>query len=224
MNIKLQVLGQKMGDVMGVILLPLINIVTKLADKFMNLSPATQKFITIAVMLGAILGPLILTIGAIVSAIGFIISPIGLVVVGVMAAIAIFILLRKHLKLVGTIFLVALGPIGLVIFGIIFAVKLLIKHFDKVLAGLRKIRDVGGAVMDFLTPDAPGAGGQAGTNMGGYSSMPLVNSVMQNSNKTNTNNAAVEIHLKGATEGVKAKVTEGKNVSVNRGVMTAGAM
>lgn len=84
--------------------------ITKLVDKFNNLSPETQKMIIRIALIAAAIGPVLLLIGKVISVIstvidlgsklssviGLLTGPIGLVVAAIAAAIAIGVLLYKN--------------------------------------------------------------------------------------------------------------------------------
>lgn len=77
------------GETIGKNLLPIVarvaEAVAKLADRFSQLSPRVQKFILIGVGLVAVLGPLLVAVGAVVSAIGAIGLPVAAAIAGIVA-------------------------------------------------------------------------------------------------------------------------------------------
>lgn len=88
-------------------LMPAVSKITdwvgKLAAKFEELSPTTQKYVAIGLAVAAALGPLIVVVGAIVSAIGVlipVIAAVSLPMLAIVAAVALVIaagvLLYKH--------------------------------------------------------------------------------------------------------------------------------
>lgn len=79
------------------ILTKVIGFVSKLAEKFGNLSPTVQKFILAAAGLLAVLGPLVAIIGTLVTVIGFLAAnPIVLIIAGIAAlAVGLFVAYQK---------------------------------------------------------------------------------------------------------------------------------
>jgi hypothetical protein len=77
------------GETIGKNLLPIVakvaEAVAKLADRFSQLSPRVQKFILVGVGLVAVLGPLLVAVGAVVSAIGAIGLPVAAAIAGIVA-------------------------------------------------------------------------------------------------------------------------------------------
>lgn len=73
----LQDLGTTIGTVLLPIITPIIQKVTEWINKFNELSPATQKIITIVGLVVAVLGPVLVVVGTLISAIGSIIGLIG---------------------------------------------------------------------------------------------------------------------------------------------------
>lgn len=85
--------------------------IDKLTEKFKSLSPETKKFITYAVLIGAVLAPLALILGSLVGVIGlvfsglsvlatgfvFLASPIGIITTGILALVAGLYLLKNDL-------------------------------------------------------------------------------------------------------------------------------
>lgn len=96
-------LATAIGTSLLPIVTPIVQKITSWVQKFNELSPATQKVITIIGLVVAAIGPLVLIIGKIVTGIGALIgfiptllSPIGLVIAAVAAAIAIGVLIVKN--------------------------------------------------------------------------------------------------------------------------------
>ena len=77
------------GETIGKNLLPIVakvaEAVAKLAERFSKLSPTVQKFTLIGVGLVAVLGPLLVAVGAVVSAIGAIGLPVAAAIAGIVA-------------------------------------------------------------------------------------------------------------------------------------------
>jgi hypothetical protein len=77
------------GETIGKNLLPIVAQVAeafaRLAERFSQLSPGVQKFILIAVGLVAVLGPVLVAVGAVVSAIGAIGLPVAAAIAGIVA-------------------------------------------------------------------------------------------------------------------------------------------
>lgn len=85
--------------------------IDKLTEKFKSLSPETKKFITYAVLIGAVLAPLALILGSLIGVIGlvfsglsvlatgfvFLASPIGIITTGILALVAGLYLLKNDL-------------------------------------------------------------------------------------------------------------------------------
>lgn len=134
----------------------LVKIITILRNKFNELSPATKKVITYAILFGAILGPIIIVIGQLAIGLAGI-----LFLFGGFAKILVFIL--SPLKLIGVTLLILansfaflVSPIGLVIMVIGSLSYLVIRFgedikklgdnfiivFDFVLDKLRKVKDL----------------------------------------------------------------------------------
>lgn len=63
-------LSESMGGIINTAIVPLLDKLAGLADRFNNLSPATQKFILIGAAIAAVVGPILIGLGAVVSAIG----------------------------------------------------------------------------------------------------------------------------------------------------------
>ena len=87
----LQDLGTAIGTNLLPIITPVIQKITELVNKFNDLSPRTQKIITIVGLVVAALGPVIMIIGTLISSIGAIIGVLGMVtlpMLGIVAAIA----------------------------------------------------------------------------------------------------------------------------------------
>lgn len=118
---------EDLGTAIGTNLLPIITpIVNKLAEwvqKFADLDPATQKVITIAGILVAALGPVLIFIGKVATGIGSIIT-----------------LIPK----LGAAFTFLTGPVGIVI-GILAALVaagvLVYKNWDKIKAAAKKLKE-----------------------------------------------------------------------------------
>ncbi len=73
-----------------------IDLIVQVIDWFKGLSPETQKFIGIAIMLVASLGPVLMIVGKVITVLGLLMSPIGLIIIGIGAVIAIGVLLWKN--------------------------------------------------------------------------------------------------------------------------------
>ena len=117
----LQDLATAIGKNLLPIITPIIQKITQWIKKFSELSPETQKIITIVGMVAAVLGPVIIVLGHLATGIGAII---------------------KLLPMLGAAFKVALGPIGIIITAIGAAIAIgiaLYKNWDKVKAFLIKI-------------------------------------------------------------------------------------
>jgi len=106
----------------------LVKIITILRNKFNELSPATKKVITYAILFGAILGPIIIVIGqlaiglaGIIFLFGAIISPIGLMITAISSLSAVIVYLWDDIKKLGDNFIIV---------------------FDFVLDKLRKVKDL----------------------------------------------------------------------------------
>lgn len=63
-------LSESMGGIINTAIVPLLDKLAGLADRFNNLSPATQKFIVAGAAIAAVVGPILVGLGAVVSAIG----------------------------------------------------------------------------------------------------------------------------------------------------------
>lgn len=106
----IQDLASTVGAVLLPIITPIIQKISSLVQKFGELSPTTQKVITVIAMIVAAIGPLLVVIGGLISAVGTIITiaptvgaaftallgPIGIVIAAVAAAIVIGIKLYKN--------------------------------------------------------------------------------------------------------------------------------
>lgn len=91
----LQDLGTSIGTILLPIITPIIQKITELINKFNELSPQTQKIITIIGLVAAAIGPVLVVIGTLISSIGAIAGAIGLVtapMLGIAAIIAALIL------------------------------------------------------------------------------------------------------------------------------------
>lgn len=105
-----QDLGTSIGTVLLPIITPVIQKITQLINKFNELSPETQKIITIVGLVVAAIGPVLVILGTLASSIGSIISlvgvvgpviaglagPIAIAIAAVAAIIAIGVLLYKN--------------------------------------------------------------------------------------------------------------------------------
>lgn len=99
----LQDLGTAIGTNLLPIITPIIQKITELVNKFNDLSPRTQKIITIVGLVVAAVGPLLVVLGTIISSVGAVIGVVGalsapiMIAVGAIAAIiAIGVLLYKN--------------------------------------------------------------------------------------------------------------------------------
>lgn len=106
----------------------LVKIITILRNKFNELSPATKKVITYAILFGSILGPIIIVIGqlaiglaGVIFLFGAIISPIGLIITAISSLSAVIVYLWDDIKKLGDNFIIV---------------------FDFVLDKLRKVKDL----------------------------------------------------------------------------------
>ena len=85
----LQDLGTAIGTNLLPIITPVIQKVTELINKFNELSPRTQKIITIIGLVVAALGPVIMIIGTLISSIGAIIGVLGMVTLPMLGIVAV---------------------------------------------------------------------------------------------------------------------------------------
>ncbi len=86
----LQDLGTAIGSNLLPIITPVIQKITELLNKFNELSPRTQKIITIVGLIVAALGPALVIVGTLITSIGTIIGVLGAVtlpMIGIVAAI-----------------------------------------------------------------------------------------------------------------------------------------
>lgn len=90
---KFENVSADLGEKLLPIAIKALEFVSKLIDKFNNLSPETQKMILIIGGIVAAAGPLMVILGSIITLLGVLISPIGLIVVAITAVIAIVVLL-----------------------------------------------------------------------------------------------------------------------------------
>lgn len=87
----LQDLGTSIGTNLLPIITPLIQKITEIVNEFNELSPQTQKIITIVGLVAAAIGPVLVIIGTLISSIGSIVGVLGMVtapMLGIAAAIA----------------------------------------------------------------------------------------------------------------------------------------
>jgi len=116
-------LGTAIGTQVLPIITPIVQKITDILQKFSELSPATQKIITIVLMVVAALGPLLTIIGMMATGIGTILTV---------------------LPMLGGAFAALAGPVGIVI-GIIAALiaigVLLYKNWDKIKAAAGALKD-----------------------------------------------------------------------------------
>ena len=87
----LQDLGTSIGTNLLPIITPVIQKITEWINKFQELSPETQKIITIVGLVAAAIGPVLVIIGTLISSIGTIVGVLGMVtapMLGIAAAIA----------------------------------------------------------------------------------------------------------------------------------------
>ena len=87
----LQDLGTSIGTNLLPIITPVIQKITEWINKFQELSPETQKIITIAGLIAAAIGPVLVIIGTLITSIGSIVGVLGMVtapMLGIAAAIA----------------------------------------------------------------------------------------------------------------------------------------
>jgi len=92
----IQDLGTAIGTNLLPIITPIIQKITEWINKFNELSPATQKIITIVGLVAAVIGPLLVVLGTLISSIGAIIGAapaivgaMGTIITGVAPVIAI---------------------------------------------------------------------------------------------------------------------------------------
>jgi len=226
MIVKVSIMGQKLGDVMGEVFLPFIMKVGVLATKFGELSPGVKKFIVIAGVLVIALGPLLFILGSIAIAVAAISWPVVLVVAGIMllGAAITFIVIKwktwgKWIKRIGFGLLLLSGPIGILVAGII----LIHKKWDKLIGGfklgLKVVKKVGGFIK--------------GISLRGYSCTanllpkgdPRSQGIISNQARVvNTNNAKLEVKVTSDKDNIETNVSEDADfLEVDRGLMTAGA-
>ena len=86
----LQDLGTAIGTNLLPIITPVIQKITELINKFNDLSPRTQKIITIVGLVVAAAGPLLMIIGSIASGVGALIGVIGMISAPMIAVAAVF--------------------------------------------------------------------------------------------------------------------------------------
>ena len=87
----LQDLGTSIGTNLLPIITPVIQKITEWINKFQELSPETQKIITIVGLIAAAIGPVLVIIGTLITSIGSIVGVLGMVtapMLGIAAAIA----------------------------------------------------------------------------------------------------------------------------------------
>jgi hypothetical protein len=120
---KLNLAFRDMAESLGKVLVPILNTVTgwlsKLFAWFEQLSPSTKKWIVVAGLLLAALGPVLMILGALVTVIGVLISPITLVVLGIAALVFAFYKWRRVTMIILT-----------VLFPIIGLIRLIAEHFQ----------------------------------------------------------------------------------------------
>lgn len=99
----IQDLGTAIGTNLLPIITPIIQKITEWIGKFQELSPETQKIITIIGLIVAALGPVLVIVGTLISSIGAIIGVLGMItgpmlaiVAAIATVIAIGIVLYKH--------------------------------------------------------------------------------------------------------------------------------
>jgi len=88
----LQDLGTAIGTNLLPIITPVIQKITEWINKFQELSPETQKVITIVGLVAAAIGPVLVIIGTLISSIGAIVGALGIVtapMLGIAAVIAV---------------------------------------------------------------------------------------------------------------------------------------
>ena len=119
----IQDLGTSIGTTLLPIITPIIQKITEWINKFNELSPATQKVITIVGLVTAVLGPLLIVIGTLISSIGAIIG----------AAPAI-------IGAMGT-FITGVAPVIAIIGALIAIGVLLYKNWDKIKAYAISLKD-----------------------------------------------------------------------------------
>ena len=91
----LQDLGTAIGTNLLPIITPVIQKITEWINKFQELSPETQKIITIVGLVAAAIGPILVVVGTLISSIGAVIGVLGMVsapMIGIAAIIAALIL------------------------------------------------------------------------------------------------------------------------------------
>lgn len=109
-------LSESLGGIINTAIVPMLNALAKLADKFSSLSPEMQKTIVVIAAVVAVVGPLLIGLGAVVSAVG-VLMPILAGVVPVMAAVgaAIAAVATVAMPALIAVLGVILSPIGLVV-------------------------------------------------------------------------------------------------------------
>lgn len=91
----LQDLGTTIGTTLLPIITPIIQKITEWINKFQELSPETQKIITIVGLVAAAIGPILVVVGTLISSIGAVIGVLGMVsapMIGIAAIIAALII------------------------------------------------------------------------------------------------------------------------------------
>ena len=91
----LQDLGTTIGTNLLPIITPIIQKITEWINKFQELSPETQKIITIVGLVAAAIGPILVVVGTLISSIGAVIGVLGMVsapMIGIAAIIAALII------------------------------------------------------------------------------------------------------------------------------------
>lgn len=143
---------------LGTVLLPYVTkavgFVTKLAEKFQNLSPNIQKFAVIALLAVAVIGPLLVIFGTLATAIGAIGLPVILVVAAIAALVAGLVWLYFNVQgfrdFVDTVVDGAVAIYNAIVDFITAAIPVAQQAFADFQNGLRVVGEVAGNVAAWL--------------------------------------------------------------------------
>lgn len=130
----------------------LVDGIKKVVDWFINLSPQTQKFIVMALLLAAALGPVLMIFGSIATGIASIIPLVSLVIGGIGAITGA---VGGALTAIGGFFGIAAGPLGWAILALVALTALFFRFKDDIAAALdvaiEKVSGVMAGIVEYFS-------------------------------------------------------------------------